>query len=457
MDHARLRTLLRLHIGALKDRGTHDELPAICSQLGIPSPIPEGSKRERMYASFDATLDEALPGVARQLIARFAPPRSLRNEIQELLWADEPGPPIPKRFRREIAQSLEASDLYIDAEKFDDLITSLFDIEDTPPLDFFDARRKSLRAQINQHVYRNPGDWTPEDLFERLGAYECSARRFCLFLEGLASADVRPDEASQRWFIERVNESLRPCGVSLRETGTNEGYPVFAIVPHGVGPAGRAKNLIFASSDKPDLRFRDAVNNDIEIVSNADRVLIYDRPIGAEGLRWSDLQAWWAERERLEDPEQAKQTLYRRLRKSLPSNSPPQLLLFEAFFKKFGRAVPHLPALLPEVWLHWDPKTAAERGADALARFRMDFLLLLPRGPRVVIEVDGKHHYADQQGRASAQRYAAMMVSDRELRLAGYEVFRFGAAELDDEGQSKAMVGEFFAALFKRYGVSMTG
>ncbi|GII32896.1 hypothetical protein [Planotetraspora mira] len=49
-----------------------------------------------------------------------------------------------------------------------------------------------------------------------------------------------------------------------------------------------------------------------------------------------------------------------------------------------------LPALLPEVWLHWDPKTVRARGTEALLRFRMDFLLLLSRGQRVVLEVDGR-------------------------------------------------------------------
>ncbi|MFB7225150.1 hypothetical protein [Streptomyces sp. NPDC056227] len=29
------------------------------------------------------------------------------------------------------------------------------------------------------------------------------------------------------------------------------------------------------------------------------------------------------------------------------------------------------PALLPEVWLHWDPKTVEERGPEALLRSRM--------------------------------------------------------------------------------------
>ncbi len=83
----------------------------------------------------------------------------------------------------------------------------------------------------------------------------------------------------------------------------------------------------------------------------------------------------------------------------------------------------------------------------------MDFLLLLPQGVRVVIEVDGKHHYADASGTADVQRYARMVRADRELKLAGYEVFRFGAAELQ-ASTAKADVKTFFESLFKRYDVS---
>jgi len=71
---------------------------------------------------------------------------------------------------------------------------------------------------------------------------------------------------------------------------------------------------------------------------------------------------------------------------------------------------------------------------------------------RVAIEVDGKHHYADTAGAADVQRYAQMVRADRELKLAGYEVFRVGAAELQAP-TAKADVKGFFAALFQRYGV----
>ncbi len=453
MDLTQLRDLLREPIGNLKDRGTHQELPSICSRLGLPPPPPETgiSKRDRMRASFDACPDDKLPHVAERYLEHFGTSASFRNEVQDLLWANTPGPAIPIRYRREVARALTPNDLYLEAKRFENLLTRLWVVESDYPWWTPGEADTSLRGQIEQHVLRK-SDWSADVLFDKLGAYECSERRFCLFLEGLASSQVRPDEAAQRRFVKVVNEQLHRCGVELRETGDDGGYPSFTVVSIGVGNAGRPKNVIFASPLKPDLRFRDAINNEIEIVSNADKYLVYDRPIGPEGLKWRELQAWWAEREGGLTDEEAKNTLYRRLRDSIPTNSPPQQLLFWTFFKTFKPSIFDLPALLPEVWLYWDPKTVAERGRDALFRFRMDFLMLISPSVRVVIEVDGKQHYADDSGRADAAKYGAMMAADREMRLSGYEVYRFGGAELHGE-KGQRVVKEFFEELFRRYGV----
>lgn len=455
MDLVRLRSVLEPFIISLKDAGTHALLPSICEELGLPKPDAGDSKRERMTASFNALADSDLPAMAEKFLSRRPPDAATRNLIQDILWSDRACPTIPKRFRREVAKAIECGELYHDARRFNELLDRLW-ILDTDPWEILRAslRGKSLglRAEIERHVHRSPEDWSAELLFDKLGAYEASDCRFALFLEGLASANVRPDEAAQRRFVACVNVPLQSCGVELRETGLEGGYPVFTMVSLHVGVRSRPKNLIFASPEKPDLRFRDALNNDIEIVTNADKVLVYDRPIGNDGLRWQDLQLWWSEAEGIKDADVAKRSLYRRLLKSLPSNSPPQMLLFEAFFEGFRTVVPQLPVLLPEVWLHWDSRTVKERGRDALLRFRMDFLLLLPQGVRIVIEVDGKQHYADDDGRADVQRYGQMVMADRELKLAGYEVFRFGAAELQ-KPTAKGDVKSFFETLFKRYGV----
>jgi very-short-patch-repair endonuclease len=454
MNYTQLRKVLGPLVIGLKDAGPNTALPILCEELGLPPPVSDGSKRDRMTASFGAVADTDLPAVASKLLVRHPPNATTRNQIQDILWSDSNCPPIPKRYRREVARRLNSEDLYGDARRFDDLLECLWVLDTEDWMYQLGGKLTGLRAQIQQHVHRNPEDWPAETLFDQLGAYEASDRRFALFLEGLASADVRPEESEQRHFVACVNEPLRACGVELRETGSEGGYPRFSLVPLHTGSKIRPKNLIFASPDKPDLRFRDALDNDVEIVTNADKVLVYDRPIGNEGLRWNDLQQWWSDTEQITDPTLAKRTLYLRLKASLPHNSPPQSLLFDAFFEGFRSAVPNLPALIPEVWLHWDPRTVKERGTNALLRFRMDFLLLLPQGVRVVIEVDGKHHYADLTGSADVQRYAQMVRADRELKLAGYEVFRFGAAELQTP-TVKADVKAFFQALFKRYGVPM--
>ncbi|WP_374608880.1 AbiJ-related protein [Diaphorobacter nitroreducens] len=452
MDYVQLRNLLEPLVTGLKDAGTHTMLPTFCEELGLPAPIAEGSKRERMISSFAAVSDADLPAVARKLLSRHPPNATTRNQIQDILWSNNAYPSIPKKFRREVARRLNSEELYGDARRFDELLECLWILDTNDWMHLFGGKPMGLRAEIQQHVHRNPEDWPAETLFDQLGAYDASDRRFALFLEGLASAEVRPDETSQRHFVACVNEPLRSCGVELRETDSEGGYPVFSLVSLHAATKGRPKNLIFASPEKPDLRFRDALDNDVEIVTKAEKVLVYDRPIGNDGLRWSDLQQWWGDAEQIVDTTQAKRSLYARLKASLPRNSPPQSLLFDAFFEGFRSAVPNLPALLPEVWLHWDPRTVKERGPDALLRHRMDFLLLLPQGVRVVIEVDGKHHYADATGSADVQRYAQMVKADRELKLAGYEVFRFGAAELNVP-TAKDDVKAFFEALFKRYGV----
>ena len=41
------------------------------------------------------------------------------------------------------------------------------------------------------------------------------------------------------------------------------------------------------------------------------------------------------------------------------------------------------------------------------------------------------------------------MVADRELRLAGYEVYRFGGHEIADRSRAASLLERFFAGLFR--------
>ena len=224
----------------------------------------------------------------------------------------------------------------------------------------------------------------------------------------------------------------------------------------GGGVGTPAKNLIFAANGpKPELVLRDAVNNDIEIVRNAEYCLVYDQPIPADGLTFGNLIEWWRARQHVADTTPAREVgidLHTRLRASLGDN-PVELRLFDAYAKRYKGEQFEIPALIPQVYLHFDPatqlarRTAGQTGSP-LARQRMDFLILFSSRHRVVLEVDGKQHYAKGET-ASPALYSEMVAEDRRLRLAGYEVYRFGGAELSSNGADE-MLAEFFDQLAER-------
>ncbi|MHA4772962.1 hypothetical protein L1085_000440 [Streptomyces sp. MSC1_001] len=224
---------------------------------------------------------------------------------------------------------------------------------------------------------------------------------------------------------------------------------------HGVSTD--MKNLIFAADGpKPRIVLPDSIGNAIRIVENEQYCLVYDRPLGEHGVSWADLADWWASRrsEAPSTPDQSRRELHGRLRRSLSGNGAEELV-FDAYVK-LGFDV---PALIPQVYLHYDPYTVTERqGHPVLTRHRMDFLLLMNHRARAVIEVDGIQHYSrdnPQKGApalADSVRYAAMMAEDRRLTLQGYEVYRVGGQELADRASAEKGITEFFTALLRRHG-----
>ncbi len=105
---------------------------------------------------------------------------------------------------------------------------------------------------------------------------------------------------------------------------------------------------------------RDAVNNVLEIVEHAEHCLIYDRPLTAAGLTWGELVVWWSQHPDFSDDDVARH-LYRRLRASLSSGL--EQLLFDAYGARYGgEDAASLPALIPQVYLHYDPYTHRELG-----------------------------------------------------------------------------------------------
>jgi very-short-patch-repair endonuclease len=111
------------------------------------------------------------------------------------------------------------------------------------------------------------------------------------------------------------------------------------------------------------------------------------------------------------------------------------------------------------VYLHYDPYTIQQlKGKKRVIRQRMDFLILLSNQTRIVIEVDGQQHYSDSN-KPSPKLYADMVAEDRKLKLAGYEVYRFGCSELQQrdelqQREAEQLIKEFFLALFKKHEIA---
>ncbi|MFI6401476.1 hypothetical protein [Streptomyces sp. NPDC050548] len=245
-----------------------------------------------------------------------------------------------------------------------------------------------------------------------------------------------------------VNELFTPILGKLEELEDER-----ASVRSVRGVDGELKNLIFASTGyKPQIVVRDAINNIIEVTKYAEYCLFYDRPLSQAGLSWGALADWWRTKNDFADmgDSDVARDLWSRLSDSVKDN-PVERLLFRTYSERYSLGnARELPALIPQVYLHYDPLTKRQRdGAPSvLARERMDFLLLLPNGVRVVLEVDGKQHYANGN-EASPRLYSEMVAEDRRLRLRGYEVYRFGGYELNTEG-AEDMLRKFFDDLLAK-------
>jgi very-short-patch-repair endonuclease len=222
------------------------------------------------------------------------------------------------------------------------------------------------------------------------------------------------------------------------------------------GVSSEVKNLIFAANGpKHEIVLTDAIRNEIKIVKNQEYCLKYDRPLLEKGLLWEELVDWWRDEEELHNLTRHAQRkhLFKRLKISLGENDPEKILL-DTYYKSFwGKLKEKLPALIPQVYLHYDPYTSEQlKGEKRLSRERMDFLLLLPYRKNIVIEIDGKQHYSEN-GKASPKLYAEMVAEDRRLRLAGYELYRFGGYEFCDGEKAKRTVENFFDDLFKLHSI----
>lgn len=122
------------------------------------------------------------------------------------------------------------------------------------------------------------------------------------------------------------------------------------------------RNVIFASTGpKPEITMTDALTNSIQVISKGGNELIYDRPIMSDGLSWDELIAWWREKTHSNGPDsvEIERNLLNRLSQSLESE--PERLLFRTHCSIVcGGLLGAVPALLPQVYLHYDAYTVKQ-------------------------------------------------------------------------------------------------
>lgn len=319
-----------------------------------------------------------------------------------------------------------------------------------------DSRFETAEEDIIQHMINN-NDISWLELFrDYLKLMESENKVFFAFIESIVHFSVRKAE-EQKKHASIINSYIEKEGYRLEIVKENFGCKIYKVIQIGSGVNKPIKNLIFAANGpKPEIVLDDAISNDILITKNSEYCLVYDLPIPSTGLLWKDMMAWWAEKQGITTitPDVGKK-LADRLRLSLGFNSPPELLLFNTYFEVFYKELKEkLPALIPQVYLHYDPYTIKQlNGKPRLTRQRMDFLMLLSNQQRIVIEVDGKQHYSTDENRPDTKKYAEMVAADRELRLNGYEVYRFGGQELPENDSGKQVIIEFFQKLLEKHGV----
>ena len=223
----------------------------------------------------------------------------LQEQVYEL--QDEGVPPISEITRSEIAKIMGYR-LHGDGVDVDKL-SNLFELESVVD-QIGSVLSASLPLSLKQELQRNAvgksPNWSAAEVFAKVGAFSCSSRRFAQLIESTLDPLLR-DANSQSSLIEQLAPLLKIDHHEICESGTISGRKKYDVRPIRRGVEGRPKNLIFASiGPKPTLGFSDAIDNDMQVLANGESCLIYDRPIG-DGLRWTELVTWWAEREGISD------------------------------------------------------------------------------------------------------------------------------------------------------------
>lgn len=328
------------------------------------------------------------------------------------------------------------------------------------------ARTIPVINDISRHMDVFSEDWDFTYLFDTvLDLLNVSDDKFIYFCEEYVNPVFRRRrlDENEEWIdvtqecIDVINRGLSDIGMSLQPAGQTAGRTKYKALPISTGANEPIKNIIFAANFKPDIVLDDALANDIKVV-NTNGALIYDQGIPADGISWKILAEWYELLESDNTEKQMAHVFYDCL------DSEPERIFYKAYISYLKKHTKNIPALLPQVYMYYDPKTKSQRDWQIFEHQKMDFMMIISPSQRIVFEIDGSQHYAEDdvapgtqyKHYASPARYAEMMKAHREMSLAGYDVYRFGGKELWVNGSTTEEmiidnINLFFDKLFDKY------
>ena len=427
------------------------EIKGICKKYGIECDEnldPMNSKRVYIQSGLISLGLAQLREIAKTIIKEEQNPSFVKS-VEPYLSDDFFD--IKMATRRELLNWIVSnSGIEGKLQNFHTFVSQVWDLQ-CIGVKIFDGTLCKADEFILQHMVRNNDITYQECLEDYLDFMYVSDDMICKFLEILVDPNTRYDY-EQESYVTEINKIIGSNGFRLVQNGNIAGNPTYKIERFSnQGVDAAIHNIIFgACGVKPDIVIEDALSNKLRIIGDTSNCLFYNHTIGTVGLSWRDMIVWWNQGEE-EYTLDTQKELVSRFKASLDSE-PEKIFLTTYYNSVYCQKNDNLPALIPQVYCHYDPKSAGMRKGKLYVVQRMDFLMLLPDGVRIIIEIDGKQHYSEED-KSSPSKYAEMVESDRKLKLYGYEVFRFGGYEFLDDNHPRDKINDFLQLLFRKYGL----
>lgn len=382
-----------------------------------------------------------------------------KSENQDRLTTTKISPIIKKKISNIIVKSI-----FIEENEQDilDCLDNIWNLKSQPSIydeenSYWDLRRYYLLSSNMDLDYV---------LNEYLNISSCSDEVFINFIEHIFYPNyyaVKYEHIQEYDFFKKINEYLERCKFTLHPIGEINDFPIFKILPLDVTNDNMINSfgIIFAAQSKPDFQVHNINTNieDISIdISDPSKYLVYDEGNQKNLITWNELNSWYIKIRNRYPFHRITSTLKEQCENSL--SNPFERDFFKYYFELYEEKLnTKLPALFPQVHLNVDTKN---KNKENKINQRMDFMLCLNNGKRIIIELDGYEHYAEKiyhpngtyNYKFAPKNYANMVTVDRKLRLDGYDIYRFGGSEYAKNPMDfKNIMKEFFDALFEKYSI----